>query len=96
MIETKDVKHMAQLARLEIDDATQERFVRQFGDILGHMDMLQAVDTEGIEALYSPLDTRGVYRADCASPAEERVSRERLMSNAPASDGQFFIVPRIV
>ena len=88
-----DVRHMAQLARLDVDEATQDMFARQFGDILTYMDTLSRVDTTGVEPLYSPALHAGPVRPDVA---QNRRQREDVLANAPEQNGEYFVVPRIV
>ena len=92
-ITKETVAHMAALARLDIDDSTQERFTRQFTDILSYMEVLDGVNTEGVEPLYSPVRHSDASREDAA---DNRRTREQVLGNAPEQDGQYFIVPRIV
>ena len=92
-INIEDVQNMAKLARLQIDEETQELFAKQFADIISYMDILSEVDTKGIEPLYSPCLHKAVLREDVAI---SRAEREEVLKNAPKSDGQYFIVPRIV
>ena len=92
-ITRKEVAHMAELAKLELDETTQERFARQFSGILRYMDELNAVDTQGIEALYQPVHHHAATRPDLI---EASLDREQLLANAPEHNGQFFVVPRIV
>jgi aspartyl-tRNA(Asn)/glutamyl-tRNA(Gln) amidotransferase subunit C len=93
-ITREQVLHMAELAQLEPDAASVELFARQFGDILRHMDVLNAVDTGGAEPLYQPI----YHGGDAARPDLARPSRDRgeILSAAPEQDGRYFIVPRIV
>ena len=92
-ITREKVAHMAKLAKLELDEATQERFARQFSAILGHMDALHAVDTQGVEALFQPVQHSAATRPDLV---EASLDREKLLAGAPEQDGQYFVVPRIV
>lgn len=92
-ISKEQVATIARLARLDLDDARLERFAGQFGDILDYMDMLGAVDTTDVEPLYSPSEHGTVLRTD---EVLTHCTREQLLANAPESDGQFFVVPRIV
>ena len=46
-----DVRHIATLARLGLDDARAAAIVAELNTILGHMDALSAVDTTGVEAV---------------------------------------------
>jgi aspartyl-tRNA(Asn)/glutamyl-tRNA(Gln) amidotransferase subunit C len=92
-ITREQVAHMAALAKLELDEATQDRFARQFNDILCYMDALNAVDTQGVEALYQPVRHSAAVRPDLV---EASLDRETLLAGAPEQDGRYFIVPRIV
>ncbi|MCL2123888.1 MAG: Asp-tRNA(Asn)/Glu-tRNA(Gln) amidotransferase subunit GatC [Desulfovibrionaceae bacterium] len=92
-ITREHVAHMAQLAKLELDEMTQERFARQFSVILRYMDALNAVDTQGVEALYQPVQHSAAARPD---QIEASLDREKLLDGAPEQDGQHFVVPRIV
>lgn len=92
-ISTEQVAAIARLARLAPDDERLAVFARQFGDILGYMEMLNGLDTTGVEPLYSPVQHATTLRAD---EAMARCTREDVLRNAPEADGEFFIVPRIV
>ncbi len=92
-ISTDQVAAIARLARLAPDEARLETFARQFGDILGYMEMLNGLDTTGVEPLYSPVEHATALRPDEAAP---RCTREDVLRNAPEADHEFFIVPRIV
>ena len=92
-ISRENVARMAELAKLELDETTRERFARQFSVILRYMDALNAVDTQGVEALYQPVHHRAATRPDLA---EASLDRQKLLTGAPEHDGQHFVVPRIV
>jgi aspartyl-tRNA(Asn)/glutamyl-tRNA(Gln) amidotransferase subunit C len=92
-ISREKVAHMAELSKLQLDEATQERFARQFSDILHYMDELNAVDTREVEALFRPVQHSAVTRPDLV---EDSLDREKLLAGAPEQDGQHFVVPRIV
>ena len=88
-----EVRHMASLSRLNIDEEELRLFCCQFSQILDHMSILAAVDTEGVEPCYSPLFHTAKLRED---HMDNRRSRREILSNAPETDGQYFIVPRII
>lgn len=92
MIETKDVEHVAKLARLEIDEADKPKFARQLGDILKYVEMMNEVDTTGVEPMNHSIDFSNVMREDI--PIYEQ-TREELMANAPDVESDFFKVPKI-
>lgn len=88
-----DLLHIATLARLDPDSDTLDKFARQCSDILNYMDVLAEVDTENVEPLYSPVDHEGVFRQDVVGAS---VSHKEILDNAPETDGDFFVVPRII
>jgi len=92
-ISTRDAAAIAKLARLDLPEETLERFAGQFNEILGYMELLGQADTEGVAPLYSPVEHSTVFRED---EVQHEWSREQILENAPESDGQFFIVPKIV
>ncbi|HVE79456.1 MAG TPA: Asp-tRNA(Asn)/Glu-tRNA(Gln) amidotransferase subunit GatC [Gemmatimonadaceae bacterium] len=87
-----DVRHIAELARLGLDDARAAALVRELNDILGHMAVLAKVDTsrlaaaEGVGVGGTPL------RPDGGEPDALHRPRESL---APAMRDGFFLVPRL-
>ncbi|GFM37018.1 Asp-tRNA(Asn)/Glu-tRNA(Gln) amidotransferase subunit GatC [Desulfovibrio psychrotolerans] len=92
-ISPEQVARIAKLARLEPDEAKLTLFAGQFESILNYMDTLNELDTTGLEPLYSPVTHATVLRDDVAV---KTARRDDVLSNAPESDGQFFVVPRIV
>ena len=92
-ITREQAAHLAGLAKLELDETTQERFARQISDILRYMDVLNTLDTQGVEALYQPVRHSGAPRPD---RVEASLDRKKLLAVAPETDGRYFVVPRIV
>ena len=81
-VNDEEVRHVASLARVDLEEREVERFADQFADILGHFEALDDVpDVEG-EA-----DLANVMRPD---EVREGLTREEALSNAPETeDGQF-------
>ena len=92
-VSIEEVRHMAALSRLAVTEEEERLFARQFGNILAHMALLSSVDTEGVEPLYSPLAHAAATRPDEAANLR---TRAEVLANAPETDGEYFIVPRIV
>ncbi|MCC6490257.1 MAG: Asp-tRNA(Asn)/Glu-tRNA(Gln) amidotransferase subunit GatC [Candidatus Hydrogenedentes bacterium] len=88
-----DVEYVAGLAQLTLDEATKERLVGEMGDILGYMDKLNELDTTGIEPTMHVLEMTNVFREDEVTPS---LPRETALMNAPKTDGEYFLVPRIL
>ena len=87
------VRKVAQLARLKLSEADVARFTQQLGQVLGYVEMLNELNTEGVEPLAHPLEIANVLREDVPVPS---LSREAALSNAPKSDGRCFLVPQIL
>lgn len=87
------LEHLCHLAKLSPDESSKERLARQCSDILNYMDTLAEVNTDNVQALYSPVMHENMLREDVA---KVRQTPEKILANAPKTDGQYFIVPRIV
>jgi aspartyl-tRNA(Asn)/glutamyl-tRNA(Gln) amidotransferase subunit C len=87
------VQKVAHLSRLKLSDDEVARFGQQLGDVLKYVELLNTVDTTGIEPMAHPVETTNVLRAD-----EERPSLPRAdaLANAPKADGRYFLVPQIL
>ena len=89
----QDVEHIAALAQLSLDEGTKARLVREMDEILGYVDKLNELDTSSIEPTMHALEMTNVYRDDVVAPS---VGRESALMNAPKTDGEYFLVPRIL
>ena len=87
-----DVRHIAQLARLAVDEARIPDLVRELNGILGHMDALRKVDTKGVEPTTGVGDAGLALREDAGPPIP--LARP-LEGFAPAMRDGFFLVPRL-
>ena len=61
---TTQVRHIAKLARLQLDDDEVERYTKELTSILGYVDQLQQVDTKNVEPLKQVTGLQGVMRED--------------------------------
>ena len=64
MITIKDVEHVAKLARLELTEEEKEKFTKQLGDVLKHVDAMNEVDTSNVEPMAHAIDFVNVTRED--------------------------------
>jgi aspartyl-tRNA(Asn)/glutamyl-tRNA(Gln) amidotransferase subunit C len=92
-LKLEDVRHVAKLARLSLDDAKLQRLGGQLESILGYIDKLAQVDTSKVEPMAHALPVHNVLREDVPAPG---LPLEKVLQNAPESDGPFFKVPKII
>jgi aspartyl-tRNA(Asn)/glutamyl-tRNA(Gln) amidotransferase subunit C len=84
---------IATLSRLEISPEQAAGLSVQMDDILGYMDKLNELDTSSVEPMYTPVEQPGFLRED---EVRKDFDRTEILRNAPETDGEYFIVPRIV
>lgn len=92
-ITKEDVGRISILARLDLSEDDQSLFAQQLSGILGVIDALAEVDTQGMNQMISPAELTNVLREDITLPS---VDPEEALSNAPDREGAFFKVPRIM
>lgn len=92
-ITREEVEKTALLARLRLTEAELDRMTDQMGQILGYMDLLGEVDTEGIEPMAHAIEVRNVLRED---RVRESVPREKILHSAPSKDGECYLVPAVL
>jgi len=92
-ISGKDVEYLAHLARIELTPEERERFAGQLDEILAHIQKLKSAQTEGVDPTTHVLRMANVFRDDRVEPS---LSTEDALTNAPAREGPFFKVPRII
>lgn len=88
-----EIKHVARLARLDVDDAELPVFAEQIGKILGYVDKLNQVATEAISPTAQAVSLVNAFRED--QPGE-RTDNQDSLANAPAEDSGLFEVPRVI
>ena len=90
---TAQVTHVAKLARLEVAPGRIEEYRTQLAAVLGHIAQLDAVDLAGVEPMAHPFESHNRLAAD--SPVES-LSIEAVLMNAPAVEGRFLAVPKVL
>lgn len=64
MLSNEEVQHIAKLARLDLKDGEAQKFSQQLNDILGYVEQLKEVDTEGVEPTSQVTGLENVSRED--------------------------------
>ncbi|MFS2127257.1 Asp-tRNA(Asn)/Glu-tRNA(Gln) amidotransferase subunit GatC [Pseudomonas sp. Pseusp97] len=92
-LERSDVEKIAHLARLGLEEADISRTTDTLNNILGLIDAMQAVDTDGVEPLAHPLEATQRLRADAIT---EENRREAYQAIAPAVEDGLYLVPKVI
>ncbi len=102
-VSREEIQKIARLAKLHLDDEKRDVYTQQINAILEHVQKLETLDVADVEPLYHVLDLVNVTRKD--EPAGS-LPRDKVLANAPltedgapekrATDGEFFLVPRII
>jgi aspartyl-tRNA(Asn)/glutamyl-tRNA(Gln) amidotransferase subunit C len=89
----EQVRHIAKLARIAMSDGELERLVPELNNILGWVEQLGEVDTEGVEPLATVVDQRLRLRKDVVTDGG---CRDDILANAPDAQHGFFAVPKVI
>jgi aspartyl-tRNA(Asn)/glutamyl-tRNA(Gln) amidotransferase subunit C len=92
-----DVNRIAQLARLELSDAERSAMLGQLNGFFGIVEQMSAVDTSGVEPLYTPLSAvQSVslrLRDDVVTETDQRALNQ---ASAPLVEDGLYLVPKVV
>ena len=92
-ITSEGVEHVADLARLNLREDEKAKFTSQLNDIFSYMEMLNKVDTSGVEPMTHAISLNNAFRDDVV---KESIGDEMAMANAPDKMGNCFRVPKVI
>ena len=92
-ITIEQVEHVAQLAKLRLSEREKTEYTQQLGDVLTYIEKLEELDTSNVKPLSHVMDLTNAFREDTP---EDSLSSDEALSNAPETDGKFFIVPKVI
>lgn len=92
-LDVDDIKAIAKLARLKIDEADVPSYATNLSNILDLVEHMNAVDTEGVIPMSHPLDVAQRLRDDIVTETDRR---DELQKNAPAVEDGLFLVPKVI
>lgn len=91
--ENIDIDYVAKLARLELTPEEKRTLSTQLEQVLGHMQLLNAVDTEGVEPTAHAFHLENVLDEDEPAPT---LTPDEALRNAPARRDNYVVVPKVV
>jgi aspartyl-tRNA(Asn)/glutamyl-tRNA(Gln) amidotransferase subunit C len=96
-LDSKDVSRIANLARLELRPAEEAAMLQQLNGFFSIVEQMSAVDTSGIEPLYTPLsavqEVALRLRDDVVTETDHREANQR---SAPSVEDGLFLVPKVI
>ncbi len=93
MIDTELIDYIAGLSRLELDAGERQVMTTQLEQIIAYMDVLNQLDTAGVEPMSHVFPVKNVLREDEVMPSQ---ARYELLAGSPAGDKEAFLVPKAV
>jgi aspartyl-tRNA(Asn)/glutamyl-tRNA(Gln) amidotransferase subunit C len=87
------VEYVAVLSRLKLSEEQRTKVREDLGSIIGYMDILNNLDTEGVEPMSHVFAVKNVFRPDVVEPSFDRAE---LLAGAPKRDEDAFVVPKTV
>lgn len=94
MLITKElVEYVAELSRIKLDEQSAEKMEKELGAIVEYMDVLNKLDTDGVEPLSHVFNITNVMRED---EVKESYDRADILKNAPERTDETFVVPKTV
>lgn len=93
MEQTPDVTRIARLAQMELTEEEKAALEKDLTAVIGYMDVLSKINTDGIEPMEHVLGLSNVLRADEPVPSYDR---DRLLGCAPKTEDGYYDVPLAV
>ncbi len=92
-ISESEVRHLAKLSSLALDEPALARMREQLTAIVGYVEQLQQVDTSGVEPIANVSGLSNITRPDVAGPM---LSSKQVLGNAPQKNEVAILVPKVV
>ena len=89
----EQVRHIAKLARIAMGEEELARLVPELNNILGWVEQLGEVNTDGVEPLATVIDQKLRLRDDVVTDGD---IRDDVLANAPDAQHGFFAVPKVI
>jgi aspartyl-tRNA(Asn)/glutamyl-tRNA(Gln) amidotransferase subunit C len=92
-LDTDDIKSIAKLARLKIDEADMSLYATNLSNILDLVEQMNSVNTEGVVPMSHPLEVVQRLREDVVTESNQR---DEFQSVAPATQDGLYLVPKVI
>ena len=100
-VSVEDVRHVADLANLELTAEELPRMARDLNAVLGYIAQMNELDTSAVEPMAQVGQALGLKAAQAGETlrtdvVKDSVDRALVMKEAPETDGRFFKVPKVI
>ena len=92
-VSPEQIRHIAKLARIAMSDDELDRLVPELNAIIGWVEQLGEVNTDGVEPLATVIDQKLRLREDSVTDGD---CRDDVLANAPQAQHGFFAVPKVI
>jgi len=92
-VDTETVRRIAHLARIAVADDEVDHLRGELNAILAFVEQLSEVDVADVEPMTSVIPMTMKKRADAVTDGE---NAEAVLANAPAREGDYFVVPKVI
>jgi len=92
-VDATTVRKIATLARIAVSDGEVDAMVPELNNILGWIEQLSEVDTEGVAPLAAVIPNQLRLREDIVTDGNRR---DEVLANAPQAEHGFFAVPKVI
>src|SRR5438105_38504 len=89
----EEVEKVALLARLELTDAELATMTTQLQAIVGYVELLGELNTDGVAPLSHPVEVTNVFRDDVLRPS---LPRDAMLASSPKRDAECYLVPAVL
>jgi aspartyl-tRNA(Asn)/glutamyl-tRNA(Gln) amidotransferase subunit C len=94
-VSKKTIKHVANLAKLEVDENSSETFSNQVSDILEYINVLQEPDTQNVQPTNQVTGLKNIFREDVVKDYPED-KKAKLFREAPDERDGYIVVPHSI
>lgn len=89
----EDIEKIGRLARLKLTEKEVSTLANDMAAIVGYIETLEKVDTEGVSVRSQFIQAENVFREDVEQPC---LPRPEALKNAPKHDDEYFLAPKVL
>jgi aspartyl-tRNA(Asn)/glutamyl-tRNA(Gln) amidotransferase subunit C len=93
VIDSKTVDKLADLAKLEFDDASKQEIIKDLNRIVTFIEKLNELDTSSVEPLIYLTDETNIMREDVV---KQEITQQEALKNAPKKDSDYIKAPKVI